>query len=253
MPGNIVEGRKFLFFRTVRVILNDEFFLRLISQKNYSYVVAISHTKIDVPASVAVKTKKTSCVDLQRSPEEILQSFHDTTRNEVRRTFSIPDFSFTCNDERFKEAYSMYKEFRRKKNLEIQPPLFFRSVLRFSAYLQGRLMAVVTCYDADPYLRIQNIFSAFPHNVGMQKYIGIATRRLIYDVCVYGSKKGRTYLDMASINLHNPAKKGITNFKLSFGGTIMDEYTYTYKSAFMRLLGSFRNIVRVARNKGNST
>lgn len=238
MTPNPVVERRFVFFRSARVILNDALFLELLRKQEYSFIVALSQNAIVVPDTVTQKKKHTVNISLRRSPEEILQGFHDTTRNEVRRTFTMTDLVVTQDDDRFDEAYRLYKEFRHEKHLPVKQPSFLKQAMRMSAYWRGELIAVVTWYDVPPYMRIQHIFSKRAATSEEKKIGGMATRRLIYEICAYGSRR-REYLDMASINTHNPAKGGITKFKLSFGGTIGDEYIYTYRSPFIRFLRRF--------------
>ena len=239
MTPNPVIERRFLFFHSARVILHDALFLDLLRKHRYLFIVALSHHDFSVPAGVVKKQKKTTLIDLQKNPQAILQSFHDTTRNEVRRTFAMNGFTVTCNDDRFSEAYACYKRFRKDKKLPLKPRSFLRQALRMSAYWHTDLVAVVTWYDTKPVMRIQHIFSRPAVTAEDRKIIGFATRRLIYEICVYGSNQGYKALDMASINLDNPTKEGITRFKLSFGGDVVNEYVYTYRSPLIRFLRRF--------------
>ncbi|MDP2947297.1 MAG: hypothetical protein Q8N88_04215 [Nanoarchaeota archaeon] len=73
--------------------------------------------------------------------------------------------------------------------------------------------------------------------------ISIATRRLVYEVCKYGKEHNYKLFDLGSMpaDLKDKKKAGIAAFKGSFGGTLEDEYTYTYKSKlykfFEKLVG----------------
>jgi len=239
MTQNPVQERRYIFLRSARVILNDALFLELLNKKEYPFIVALSQNKLVVPDSVAQKRKKTVNISLERSPQEILQSFHNTTRNEVRRTFHITELTVTRDDNNFDRAYALYKTFRHAKNLPVKPPSFLQQAMRWSAYWNGELLAVITCYDVPPYMRIQHIFSRLGDRE-MQKRVGYVTRRLVYEACAYGSASGRVFLDMASVNMDNSHKKGITAFKLSFGGVMADEYIYTYRSPLVRFVRRFQ-------------
>jgi hypothetical protein len=238
MTQNPIKERRYVFFRSARVILDENLFLKLLQKKEHSFIVAILQNNITVPDFVIRKQKRTANISLRRAPAEILQSFHDTTRNEVRRTFTMEGLTITQDDARFTEAYALYKTFRLAKGLPVKPPSFLRQAMRMSAYWQDTLIAVVTWYDVTPYMRIQHIFSRDAKTPEERKISGYATRRLIYEICVYGSNAGREYLDLASVNMYNIAKQGITNFKLSFGASLADEYIYTYKSPFLRWVGT---------------
>ena len=236
MTPNPVIERRFVFFRSARVILNDALFLALLQKREFHFITVLSQNILTVPDSVARKHKKTANISLRPPPEEIIQGFHDTTRNEVRRSFGMKELIITQDDDKFDEAYALYKTFRHEKMLPLTSPSFLRQAMRMSAYWRGELIAVVTWYDVPPYMRIQHIFSKIATTSEERKLIGLATRRLIYEICAYGSRARREFLDMASVNFHNPTKAGITKFKLSFGGEIVDEYIYTYRSPLIRFI-----------------
>jgi len=233
--------RRYLFFTSARVILNDQLFSDLVRKRACSYIVGISHHTLNLPRNVAVKRKKTINISLAGSFDDIFKHFNDTARNEIRRTFEITEFSFTVNDGNYKEVYLLYRLFRIAKKLKLRPLAFLASGLLFSAYYKSELISTITCYDAFPYLRIQNIFSKLDRgDRDVRRLVGYATRRLIYEICRYGNMQGFSLLDLASANFTNPAKAGITQFKSSFGGIVADEYTYTYRSGILRFLGGIR-------------
>ena len=252
MTKNPIVERKNIFFTRARVILEDELFLRLLKEKEYSYIVAISHAVLPVASSIKIKQKKTLLINLKKSAEDTLATFHDTARNEVRKTFSILGLEITRDDNRLEDMYRLYKDFRKVKHLETHGPGFLQAATRFNAYYKNELISVVTVYGVFPKLRIQNIFSLTTEDPELRKIIGYATRRLIYEVCAYGAAKNYESLDLASINLHSQAKAGITKFKMSFGGEVIDEYTYTYRSPFVRSLGFWKNIFRSRKIPMNS-
>lgn len=238
---NPILIKRYMFLTSARVILHDELFLDLVRKHTHAYIVGISHHALSVPASVAVKHKKTINIYLDGTIDDIFKCFNDTARNEVRRTFAMSGFSFTMNDGNYTAVYPLYRAFRIAKKLELRPLAFLKPCLLFSAYYNGELISVITCYDVFPYLRIQNIFSKLDNgDKEVRRLTGYATRRLIYEICKYGADHGHILLDMASANFTDPAKAGITQFKGSFGGRVEDEYTYTYRSPFIRFLSIFR-------------
>ena len=233
--------RKYLFFTYARVILNDELLAWLVRDCAYSYIVGVSHNQFDLGHQVSIRQKKTIMIRLDMSIEKIFQKFNDTARNEVRRTERMSDLVFTCNDGNWNEIYTMYKAHRKERGLPIHSLKFLQWGMQFSAYWQGRLISTITCYNAKPCLRIQNIFSRIAaDDKELRRITGYASRRLVYEICKFGSQNGYTLLDMASANVADPAKAGITQFKSSFGGTIADEYIYTYKGAIPRLFGKLK-------------
>ena len=236
--------RTYLFFRYARVILNDELLTRLIHERVYSYIVGVSHTKIAFEYNVSMRQKKTLIIPLDASLEQVFRSFNDTARNEIRRTERTPEFAFTVNDGKWDDVYALYRAHRKERGLPIHPLHFLKWGMLFNAYWKGVLISTITCYDAKPYLRIQNIFSKLAgKDKELRRITGYASRRLVYEICKYGNENGYTLLDMASANITDPAKAGITQFKSSFGGVLIDEYIYTYKSALVRLMGKVRHFL----------
>lgn len=241
---NPILIKRYRFFTSARVILEDELFLKLLKNPHYSYITAISHHTLKVPTGVKAKHKKTINIYLDGGIDAVFAKFNDTARNEIRKTFKLEGLEFRHNDGNWEEMYALYRRFRAAKHLEQKPLSFLKPSLVFSLYWRGELISCMTCYDVFPYLRIQNIFSKLNHDdKDLRKMIGYATRRLIYEVCRYGCEHGYRLVDLASANFTDPKKAGITAFKSSFGGVVEDEYTYTYRSGPIRLLGGLYRAV----------
>lgn len=236
--------RKYLFFTYARVILDDELLDRLVHERAYSYIVGISHKELSFNVPVSIRKKQTINILINKPWEEIFRGFNETARNEIRRTEKMEDLRFTRNDGNWKDVYAMYLRHRKERGLPVHALVFLQQCMLFNAYWKGALISTITCYDAHPYLRIQNIFSRTEEgNKDLRRVAGYAARRLIYEICKYGNMHGYQLLDMASANFTNPTKAGITQFKNSFGGEVANEYTYTYKSPLIRFAGRVRNMV----------
>lgn len=236
--------RKFLFFTYARVILNDELLQRLIRDHAYSYIVGVSHKELVFNVPVAMRQKKTINIYLRKPLEEVFRGFSDTARNEIRRTETMRDLTFTKDDGNWDAVYAMYKIHRKARGLPVQKVSFLQQCMAFNAYWRGELVSTITCYDAKPYLRIQNIFSRIAgDDRELRRVTGYASRRLVYEICKFGNEGGYALLDMASANVTDPRKAGITQFKNSFGGIMEDEYTYTFKKNMPRLLGALRKML----------
>ena len=109
----------------------------------------------------------------------------------------------------------------------------------FGAYRNGELISGIICYGAKPILRSRANFSKRLIVVDREsrRAVSNATKRLIYEICLYGRTNGYTYFDQGSVNLMDPKKKSIGEFKSSFGGEFVDEYTYTYRGWPLRFFG----------------
>jgi len=235
---------KYVFFTYARVILDDDLLRRIIHEQAYSYIVGLSHENLSFYVPVSVRKKQTINIYLDKPMEEVFRGYNDTARNEIRRTEKMEDLRFTRNDGTWSDVYGMYLQHRKERGLPVHALYFLQQCLLFNAYWKGVLVSTITCYDAHPYLRIQNIFSQLDGgDKELRRVAGFAARRLVYEICKYGNGNGYQLLDMASANFTNPTKAGITQFKSSFGGIVSDEYTYTYKSSLVQLVGRIRNII----------
>ncbi|MEK7630445.1 MAG: peptidoglycan bridge formation glycyltransferase FemA/FemB family protein [Patescibacteria group bacterium] len=238
----MVIERNFILSRTLRVILDDAALASALKEKKHAYITGLSYdgdlTGSD--ASIAKKTKQTIVIEPDAmTDEEIIASFRDTTRNEVRRTFTIPELSFVLPDANHEEAVNLYSEF---EEMGARPPRraeYFRESLFAGAYWKRKLIASIICYDAKPVLRVNAIVSVRKDASEISKHVSFATRRLIFELIRYARDHGYRQIDLGGINTTDESKKGITAFKMSFGGMTREEYTYTYKNSLFRYVTSF--------------
>ena len=237
----IIEKRK-LFFSSARIILDDAALRSAISSKKYSYVTGISHHRVDIPGvRVAVKRKKTICVNIHRPMEAIFADFTASARNEVRHTWSDPKFTVADDDKNYDAIYRLYMDFEQAQGRKPFDRSIFLGCKAFSAYYDGELVSGVICYDSPPYLRSRANFSK-RLSVADGEFLRIvsrASKRVMYEICSYGAAHGYTFFDHGSVNVDDPGKAGIREFKSSFGGEMVDEYTYTCKSPLFRLVSKF--------------
>lgn len=234
----MVIEQKRLFFSTLRVILDDEKLRMALQEKRYSYISGVSYQHFHFGEDMRVKEKKTAVIDLNDNFDAIFAKFHDTTRNEIHRTYRMPDLAIVVEDKNISALFSLHKKFERKQSRHPLSFFSFSASTFFSAYYKGELIASVACYHDEHYTRVRAIFSLRLFEKDKEKYriIAYAARRLIWEACQYGKRKGNTIFDLGAINLTDPKKKPITDFKSGFGGKIVDEYTYTYESPLFHFL-----------------
>ena len=60
------------------------------------------------------------------------------------------------------------------------------------------------------------------------RLIAWSSRRLIYEACKHGIKNNCTKLDLGIVNMEDPLKKGIVNFKLGFTSNLIPSFIYRY-------------------------
>lgn len=230
----ILETKK-LFFNTVNVILEDDRIDGIIKSGKYSKISAVSYKKTNLP-NFSVQTKTTALILLDQHEDEIFRKFNDTTRNEIRRTFKNDDLEFIADDKNFDESYSLYKDFEYTQN---RVPVYKKELKYcklFSAYYKGEMVSAIYITTSSSYLRIRSIFSKRlkVDDKDLRKIISNATRRVMWEICLWGKKNNFKSLDLASVNFKNPKTANITKFKMSFGGQVVNEYTHIYKSILFK-------------------
>lgn len=232
--------------KTARIILDDTMLKESIEKKRYMYITGISYRKYTYGSDVRVKQKKTIIIDLKgHTRESLFGTFHDTTRNEIRRTQKSSVFSFRVQED-IERAYALYVRFERAQGRRPQKRYSFEQSLIFNAYMDGELVSSIACYDAKPFLRVRAVYSArLWADASMRASIGYATRALVYEICQYGIAHGYEGVDMGAANFDDPEKKGITQFKGSFGGRVVDEYTYEYASPLFAFVRRIRSVLHI--------
>ena len=183
------------------------------------------------------RTKTTAVIDLHQQQDDIFSHFNDTTRNEIRKTYNISDFKVVSLDRNFDEAYILYKKFEYKQGRVPFTRNDLKDCLIFSAYLKGDMISAIFVDKGVNDLRIRYIFSKRlqTEDKELYKMIAYATRRVMWEVCIWGKANHFHSLDLASINFQNPDVANITQFKMSFGGEVVNEYTYVYKSFLFKI------------------
>lgn len=234
-----IESRK-LFWKTLTVILEDSAIVSSFKSREYGSIVALSYDKLSLPQQFTSSSKPTLLIDLRQNEEHIFAGFNDTTRNEIRKTFKDPRFTVFSGKPN-SESYEMYKKF---EYLQGRVPVAFKdisSTILFAISFEGQLISGIYVTTSAPYLRIRSIFSKRLNedDKEMRKYIAYATRRIVWEACIWGKNNGYYSLDMASVNINNPKTQSIAQFKMSFGKNLVPEYTYIYKSPSFRFFERF--------------
>lgn len=239
----MIRRSKKLFFSKLIVALDDEYLDDLVEKqlyKNYDFVVALTYRDLALPDFDCL-SKTTALIDLHPMSLEIFAKFNDTTRNEIRRTENNTRLSFRTEDRNFKKLYDLYKKFEFSQGRVPINFAEFQEYPVFAAYLDGEPISAVSIFSGGKYLRIRSIFSKrlAADDKEMYKLISNASRRIVWEICRWGKERGFSSVDMASVNLDNPKTASIARFKMNFGGELVKEYTYLYKSKAFRFFERF--------------
>lgn len=201
-------------------------------KRKYDYIYLAIYKRIN-DDNFYLLEKKTPVIKLTRPLNNIYRSFNNTTRIEINRTKKNEDLSFVCNDKNLDEAWMMNANFEKSKGwTPIRKDELKHSKI-FSAYYQDKMIALITTFCNDGVIRVGQISSVriLGHELEFPtKYTSFCTRRIVYEMCKYGIDKGFELLDLGVVNLTDPAKAGISRFKMSFKGEIVDTFIYRYET-----------------------
>jgi len=239
----MIFQKKILFFRSLRVLYQNEDLEKIADKNKYDYITVISYRDLGLEKQgFSLAHKKIANIHLSGDMESILNGFARRTRQEIQKTYTIPELEFKIDDQNLAETYKLYREFESAQGRKPWKADTFNSGVKlFNAYYKGELIASVPCYDIFPNLQARAIFSKrlSVEDPELYKIIGYATRRLIYEICAYGKERGYNFFGLGPVVFSTPQKANVAQFKMFFGGKIEDEYTYTYISkrfAFLRKL-----------------
>jgi hypothetical protein len=241
----IQESKKF-GLKTVLVLFDDEKAHEVVGRGGYHRIIISTYKAMELP-QYHLRKKTTALIDLTLSLEEIFKKFSDTTRNEIHKTERNSELRFEFAHQVDDEVYSLYRDF---EHLQQRVPVSKKKLndcVAFKAYYRDQLISALLVIKFAGFLRLRSIFSLRlrEHDQEMYKVISNASRRLMWEVCQWGKSEGYTFLDLASVNFNNPKTANITKFKMSFGGNVVDEYTYTYTSGVYRMIEKLMFIKKI--------
>jgi len=235
-----------LFFKTAFITLDDKAIRPLYESGEYSSIIALSYEKMDIEGFVRTE-KTTALIDTSVSEDEIYGRFSE--REKIAKTYKTPELSFAVDDQNKQPVYRAYSDFEFSQGRAPISIEQFEQFRLFSAYLHGEPVSGINIIESAHYIRIRSIFSKrlTIGDKAMYRLIASSSRRVMWELCKWAHEHGYRSVDLASVNLVDQAKKGISDFKMSFGGTIVTEYTYTYKSRLftsLEFLARFRVYIR---------
>jgi len=232
-----VTDSSILCFKYVRLILADINFDEIEKlKKKYSYIFFyLYNKKIDLEG-FSITEKKTPIIDLSQSLDGIFRKFKKNTRNEIRKTEKIARLEFKNANNGIGQSFRFYKKIKKKDGVCPDIKADFKGCKFFNAYLAGKLIVSISCYDNRRILRLKHIVSLRKEKDFDSRIIGYATRRIIWEICKYGKGSNYKKIDLGGINFSEQGKGGVTQFKESFGAEIIDVYVYRYETRIFKLL-----------------
>lgn len=239
-----IEGIK--YHRVLAAKVDIELTKNLKSDFDYSFIVCYGDFQ-DADYEVQVKKSAVIFIPKEGNIEDILNTFSATCRNEIRRTFKTPEISVEINPATIKEAYDFHAACERERNWIPIPFDEFRKSLIVCIKYDNNYIAGMSCYENDEFIRVGRIFSRrrseeFKNIPSV--IFSAAQRRVVYELCNIALTQNKTQLDLGGIDFDNPSKKGIADFKLSFGSEItpvnlgrFEKETFTAKKELIKSKG----------------
>ncbi|MBI5469852.1 hypothetical protein HY968_00820 [Candidatus Kaiserbacteria bacterium] len=228
-------------FKTAQIILDEKAAHAYMHKSGYGRIVILTHAKLD-PHGFSLRQKETAIIDLD-SLDEVRARFNKTARNEISRTERDPDFRFeVISGSMPDDAYQLYASSVEVREGKPHAQSTFDGMVFVLGYYRDELLSGLAIFPTRPVARIRSIFSRrfSVDDKDLYAKIGYASRRCMQEACKWGIENGRKGIDVGSVNRTDEQKSGMMMFKLSFGGRIVPEYTYTRTSAlfsfFERLL-----------------
>lgn len=169
--------------------------------------------------------QKTAClIDLGKGLDYAFAQFHATSRNEVRRALKMQQLTFETGIlQDFSSYFEFYKTCENARNWIPIPETELRNSMVITACFEEKPISGMSAYTHEGRLRIGRIFSLKRQNDDPRLnnlVFGCAAKHIVYAYCRYASEHGYHTVDLGGIDLNDPAKAGITRFKLSLGGKV---------------------------------
>src|SRR3989344_4340520 len=197
--------------------------------RRYSFLFVLSENKLELP-NFKLLVRKTPMIYLSKTLDEIFAGFNKTTRNEIRSTENIKGLDLVFRDGNLNESYGFYKKIKRADGATVDLKREFAACVFFNGYYSGKMFVSVSCWDNGKVLRLKSIVSSRKEPDYDKHLISRTTRRLIWEICKYAKEHSYSAIDLGGINFEENAKKGLVQFKSSFGGEIVDIYIYKYET-----------------------
>ena len=192
-------------------------------KQNFDYVYVVAYKDIE-DAEFEIIEKKSAVIPLSDNIDNVFSKFHSTTRNEIRKSLKNISILVESNIKDWNKFYNFHKNCEKDRGW-IPAPLdeLKKSIIVSIKYL-GDYIAAFSCYEGEGMLRVDRIFSARKSSK-FEKLRSVifssSSRRIVYELCKIGIGKECRFLDLGGVDLNDPVKRGISEFKMKFGSQII--------------------------------
>lgn len=200
--------------------------------QGFDYIFAYSLADLGEVDGFSSEQKWTQLLSLDTTPDDAFAGLNRNNRYKVKRTYRDEDVEVVVDDPRRDASYDFYRTIKEADGVVPDIEEDFGSVRWINAYQQGRLTTSTCWFDSGEVLRAKHIVSTRKEIPTDSALVGRLTRRLFWEACLLGLNNGYRYIDLGGIDLSDdPAKRGITEFKRSFGGETVQTYVYRHVTA----------------------
>ena len=199
--------------------------------ERYEYVYAYSLADLGEVEGFSRDGKWTQLVGLDGTVEEVFGRLNKNNRSKVKRTFGVDSLSVLVDDPAQDDSYSFYRSVKEADGVLPDIEEDFASARWINAYLDGDLASSTCWFDSGEVLRAKHIVSTRKDVGTDSSLIGRLTRRLFWEACAFGIDNGHRFVDLGGLDPDDPNKRGVAEFKQSFGGETVPVFVYRRASA----------------------
>ena len=202
-------------------------------------IAIITYDNLDLPRFRSVE-RYTPIVELTKPLEDLILACNDTTRNEIRKAEKNPDIRIDIcayGDQRFIEAYEVFRNHESAQGRKPYPIESFSGYWFIVASYLDEVISCVSFLALSDLLRIRSISSKRlqTDDKEKKKIVSNSSRYVIWKLIEFGHEAGYSKLDMAYVSGGASEKLGIDAFKMGFGGEVVSDYTFSYRSPWIKL------------------
>ncbi len=189
----------------------------------------------------------TNVIDLRKGLDEIWRDMSKSSCRYAIKRAERDGVKVRINED-YEEFYRIYKEFRRRKGLEVLRPKELRCSTLITAVYNGELICGHLYLEDDRNILYWQSARLLDVERDLARVIGNASKLIHWVAIRYAKEKGIERFDMGG--LFNPKeaerdeeKRGINMYKLSFGGRVVKVYNYV--KVYSKIYRTLEGIKRV--------